>query len=173
MKDDLKNKSFKMNELFKHREVTFDDFVSICSFPQNETELYFCFPKAVFPLTVDQLSSSIDNRFDSTVIIVHNTIAGFANFYEAEKDKHCSIGNVIINPLYRGKGVGEYLIKTMEDKAIKKYNVKEIHISCFNANVAGLLLYNKLGYCPYEIEKRFDKHSVPVAMIKLRKIIRR
>jgi ribosomal protein S18 acetylase RimI-like enzyme len=161
-----------MNENYKHREINNEDIETICSFPQNETELYFCFPKAVFPLTVDQLGSSIDNRFDSTVIIALNTIAGFANFYEAEKDKHCSIGNVIINPLYRGKGVGECLIKTMEDKAISKYNAKEIHISCFNANVAGLLLYNKLGYSPYEIEKRFDKHSVPVALIKLRKIVR-
>jgi ribosomal protein S18 acetylase RimI-like enzyme len=162
-----------MNALYKHREVTIDDYVLICSFPQNESELNFCFPKAVFPLTVDQLRSSVDNRYDSTVIISHKSIAGFANFYEAEIDKHCSIGNVIINPLYRGKGVGEYLIKTMEDKAINKYNVKEIHISCFNANVAGLLLYNKLGYCPYEIEKRYDKHSAPVALIKLRKTVRR
>jgi RimJ/RimL family protein N-acetyltransferase len=160
-----------MNERFIHREADADDFTSICLFPENEDELYFCFPKAIFPLTVDQLKTSVDSRFDSTVIISENTVAGFANFYEVEQDHHCSIGNVIVNPLFRGKGVGEFLISTMEYKALNKYNVKEIHISCFNPNVAGLLLYNKLGYVPYELEKRFDKKSMPIALIKMKKKI--
>jgi ribosomal protein S18 acetylase RimI-like enzyme len=76
---------------------------------------------------------------------------------------------VIVNPIYRGKGVGTYLINIMEKKAISKYNVNEIHISCFNQNVTGLLLYYKLGYVPYEIEKRYDKKSLPVALIKMKK----
>jgi ribosomal protein S18 acetylase RimI-like enzyme len=160
-----------MSERFIYREADSADLASICLFPKNEDELYFFYPKANFPLTRDQLKSSVDSRFDSTVIISEDTVAGFANFYEVEQDHHCSIGNVIVNPLFRGKGVGEFLINTMEYKAINKYNVKEIHISCFNPNVAGLLLYNKLGYIPYEIEKRFDKKSNPVALIKMKKKI--
>ncbi len=76
---------------------------------------------------------------------------------------------MIVNPIFRAKGVGTYLINIMEEKAISKYKVKEIHISCFNQNVTGLLLYSKLGYVPYEIEKRFDKKSLPVALIKMKK----
>lgn len=162
-----------MAERYKHREVNVDDLALICSFPQNEDELYFFYPKATFPLTIDQLKISVDSRYDSTVIIMEKIVAGFANFYEAEKDHHCSIGNVIVNPVYRGIGAGVYLINTMENIAINKYNVKEIHISCFNPNVAGLLLYNKLGYHPYGIEKRFDKKSIPIALIKMKKKIRR
>ena len=156
---------------FMHREVITDDLPLICSFPQNEIELFFMFPKAVFPLTIDQLKSSVDSRFDSTVILFNDAIIGFANFYEVLENQYCSIGNVIVNPVFRGKGVGAYLINTMEKKAVSKYKVKEIHISCFNQNVTGLLLYYKLGYIPYDIEKRLDKKSIPVALIKLKKII--
>lgn len=84
--------------------VLVEDLWGICRMDENE--LYFMYPKAVFPLTIDQLKSSIDCRFDSTVILSEETIVGFGNFYEVIKDQYCSIGNVIVNPLYRGKGVG-------------------------------------------------------------------
>lgn len=161
-----------MNNNMTHRNVDFRDLEIICRFPQDENELFFMFPKANYPLTIEQLQASIDSRYDSTVIIVDNQVIGFANFYEANMDEHCSIGNVIINPDYRGKGVGKYLIQTMENIAINKYNVKEIHISCFNQNLAGLLLYSKLGYQPYDIEKRLNKYSFPVALINMKKIIK-
>jgi ribosomal protein S18 acetylase RimI-like enzyme len=165
------NKNRLMIEEYRYREVKPDDLAFICKFPQDENELYFMYPKAEYPLDVHQLQSSIKSRFDSTVILSENVIVGFANFYEVIMDQCCSIGNVIVNPLFRGKGVGIFLINTMESMAIKKYNVKEVHISCFNPNVTGLLLYNKLGYSPYEIEKRFDKNSLPIALIKMKKEI--
>lgn len=154
---------------FLNRAVEPNDLKIISDFPQNENELYFMYPKAEFPLTAEQLQASIDSRFDSTVILLDNIVVGFANFYEAKIGKYCSIGNVIVNPLFRGKGAGKYLIGIMENIAIKKYNVKETRISCFNQNVTGLLLYGKLGYIPYEIERRLDKRSVPVALIKMKK----
>ena len=140
-----------MIQAYKHREIVPEDLTIICNFPQDENELFFMYPKAIFPLTIDQIKSSIDSRFDSTVILYEETIIGFANFYEVIKEQYCSIGNVIVNPIYRGKGVGTFLINIMEKKAINKYKVKEMHISCFNQNVTGLLLYYKLGYVPYEI----------------------
>jgi len=161
-----------MIQTYKHREIVPEDIAIICNFPRDENELFFMYPKAIFPLTIDQLKSSIDSRFDSTVILHEEAITGFANFYEVIENQYCLIGNVIVNPIFRGKGVGAYLINIMEKKAISKYKVKEIHISCFNQNVAGLLLYSSLGYLPYEIEKRFDKKSVPVALIKMKKEVK-
>ncbi|HKJ80582.1 MAG TPA: GNAT family N-acetyltransferase [Ignavibacteriaceae bacterium] len=162
-----------MIQTYKHREIAPADLAIICNFPQDENELFFMYPKAIFPLTFNQLKSSIDSRFDSTVVLHEKTIIGFANFYEVIENQYCSIGNVIVNPLFRGKGVGTYLIDIMEKKAISKYKVKEIHISCFNQNVTGLLLYYKLGYVPYDIEKRSDKKSVPVALIKMKKDVKK
>lgn len=161
-----------MIQTYKHREVAPEDIPAISNFPRDENELFFMYPKAKFPLTVDQLKSSIDSRFDSTVILHDETVVGFANFYEVTENLHCSIGNVIVSPTFRSKGVGTYLINIMEKKAISKYKVKEIHISCFNQNVTGLLLYSKLGYAPYEIEKRYDKKSEPTALIKMKKEVK-
>ena len=86
------------------------------------------YPKAEFPLTVEQLQKSVDDRFDSTVVLSDKVVAGFANFYEAKSGQYCSIGNVIVNPLFRGKGAGIYLISIMESIAIKNYNATETHI---------------------------------------------
>jgi ribosomal protein S18 acetylase RimI-like enzyme len=85
------------------------------------------------------------------------------------ENQHCSIGNIIVNPLFRGKGVGRYLIGVMENITITKYKVKETRISCFCTNLNGLILYHKLGYIPFGLEERLDKKSMPIMLIKLKK----
>lgn len=153
----------------KIRNVEENDLKEICNFPQNEQELYFMFPKADYPLTVDQLDDAIKARFDATVILLDNQIAGFANFYEVEENHHCSIGNVIINPHFRNHGVATSLVTAMENIGKEKYHISEIHLSCFDTNTKGLLLYTKLGYKPYEIEKWISKTNQISALIKLKK----
>ena len=159
---------------YSFRDVSYEDLINICQFPQDESELYFMYPKATFPLTVEQLQASVNNRLDSTVITTNSSeVIGFANFNEVVSEDYCSIGNVIINPNFRGKGAGTFLVNVMETKAIEIYNVREIHISCFNTNITGLLLYHKLGYRPYEMERRLDKKNFPIALIKMKKEIKR
>ena len=51
-----------------HRPVTDQDLPTICTFAQNEDELFYCFPKAAFPLTPAQLQGAIAQRSDSTVV---------------------------------------------------------------------------------------------------------
>jgi hypothetical protein len=59
----------------------------------------------------------------------------------------------------------------MENIGRLKYNIQETHLSCFNTNTLGLLLYNKLGYLPYGIEKRTNKRNEISALIKLKKSV--
>jgi ribosomal protein S18 acetylase RimI-like enzyme len=129
------------------------------------------FPSAEYPLTPEKLESTVESRFDSTVILLHDEIAAFANFYEATNNQHCSIGNVIVNSKFRNLGIGEFLVKTMENIGMKKYNVSEFRISCFNTNTKGILLYSKLGYKPYEIEKRENHEHESIALIKFKRIM--
>ena len=129
------------------------------------------FPKADFPLTINQLKNTIKDRFDSTVVLFNNEVVGFANFFEVRESQYCAIGNVIVSPCFRNRGVGTFLINAMEDNGKKKYNVSELHLSCFDANTSGLLLYTKLGYKPYEIEKYINKENEVSALIELKKVL--
>lgn len=151
-----------------HRPVVDNDIQVICSFPRSEDELFFLFPKAAFPLTPSQLQDAIAQRSDSTVVELGGEVVAFANFYRWEAGGRCSIGNVIVSPVARGRGVGHYLIEKMIGIAFSKHQAAEVTVSCFNQNVTGLLLYPKLGFQPYAIEKRQDKKGNRVALIHMR-----
>lgn len=150
-----------------HRPAKETDIPIICGFPQSEEELFFLFPKATYPLTPSQLREAILQRADSTVVEHSGEIAGFANFYRWETGGCCSIGNVIVSPVDRGRGVGRYLIERMIDLAFSKHQAAKVTVSCFNQNIAGLLLYPKLGFQPYAIEERQDKKGNRVALIHM------
>lgn len=143
------------------------DLQTVCSFPQNKEELYYFFQKATYPLTPAQLQIAIDQRSDSTVVEQDGEVVGFANFYRW-KDGKCCIGNVVVSPLVRGRGVAAYLIKTMIHLASIRHAAMFIEISCFNSNAAGILLYKKLGFEPFDIEERQGPNGKRVALIHMR-----
>lgn len=150
-----------------HRPAKETDIPIICGFPQSEEELFFLFPKATYPLTPSQLREAILQRADSTVVEYSGEIAGFANFYRWETGGCCSIGNVIVSPAARWRGVGRYLIERMIDLAFSRHQATKVTVSCFNQNIAGLLLYPKLGFQPYAIEERQDRKGNRVALIHM------
>lgn len=151
-----------------HRPVTEKDIQLICGFPQSEDELFFLFPKADFPMTPAQLQGAIAQRSDSTVAEFAGKVLAFANFYHWEAGGCCAIGNVMVSPAARRRGVGKYLIEQMIDLAFTKHQAAEVTVSCFNQNLAGLLLYPKLGFRPYAVEERNDKQGNRVALIHMR-----
>ncbi|MDB6144230.1 MAG: family acetyltransferase [Pseudomonas sp.] len=154
--------------MFLHRPLEEKDIPVICSLPQSADELFYMFPRATFPLTAAQLRDAIETRSDSTVIEMDGKVVGFANFSRCDFRGRCSLGNVIISPHARSKGVGRYLISCMIEIAFDKHEAKEVTASCFNHNVPGLLFYPKLGFHPYAIEERQDKKGARVALIHLR-----
>ena len=160
-----------MTPNFAHRQANLEDLSQICTFPQNPTELYFMYPKATFPLTFEQLKFNFDNRFDCTLFLSDETVVAFANMYDIEPGEHCFLGNVIINPSFRGKGVSEYLLETMAEIAVRKHQAKELHLTCFNTNTPGLLLYLKTGFTPYAMEKRQDFEGKALLAVHMKKIL--
>lgn len=150
------------------RPVSEKDIQLICGFPLNDDELFFLFPKAEFPLTPSQLQDAIAQRSDSTVVELDGEVVAFANFYRWEVGGCCSIGNVIVSPAARWRGVGRYLIEQMIGLAFSKHQAVEVTVSCFNQNVAALLLYPKLGFQPCAVEEREDKKGNRVALIHMR-----
>ncbi|MFZ2320634.1 MAG: GNAT family N-acetyltransferase, partial [Pseudomonas sp.] len=78
-----------------HRPVAEQDLAAICAFTQSAAELFYCFPKADFPLPPGQLQAAIDQRSDSTVVLLEGAVVAFANFYRWETGGVCAIGNVM------------------------------------------------------------------------------
>ncbi|BCY17457.1 MAG: GNAT family N-acetyltransferase [Chloroflexi bacterium] len=150
-----------------HRPIQPDDLPLICSFPRSEQELFMLFPKATYPLTPSQLQESINARLDPTVVLCGERVVGFANLYQCEPDRTCWIGNVVVDPDLRGKGIGTYLINTMIGIAVQKYRVKTMELFCMSHNVAGLFLYTRLGFSPTRIEERVDRHGNRIATIHM------
>lgn len=150
-----------------HRAVTENDIPDICRFPKTREELFYCFPRAAFPLSEAEVWRYIEQRSDSTVVEVAGRVVAFANFYRWEAGL-CSIGNVVVASDARASGVGSYLISHMAALGFEKHHARAVSVSCFNRNVAGLLFYPKLGFWPYDIEQRIDYNGDRVALIHLR-----
>lgn len=152
------------------RPVTDADLPAICAFSQDPDELFFWYPKATFPLSPSQLRDAIEQRSDSTVVEFEGRVVGFANFYRWARGGICSIGNVVVCPTTRGRGVARRLVEEMVAVAFVRHGAAEVTVSCFNANVTGLLVYPRLGFQPYAIEPRQDRNGKPVALIHLRRL---
>ncbi|MFT4302604.1 MAG: GNAT family N-acetyltransferase [Desulfovibrio sp.] len=148
-----------------HRPVQPEDISAICRFPQTEEELFFMFPGADYPLTPPQLKEIISKRADSTVVLLDGKVAAFANFYQWEAGGRCAIGNVVVAPEARRKGIARYLVTEMIRLAFSRYQAAEVALSCFSQNSAGLLLYSQMGFQPYALEVRTDRHGNPAPLI--------
>ncbi|WP_236247759.1 GNAT family N-acetyltransferase [Pseudomonas mosselii] len=154
-----------------HRPVRPADIATLCDFPQGPDELFYMFPKATYPLTPAQLSEAIAQRSGSTVVEIDGVIVGFANFYKAEYEGVCALGNVVVAPTARGQGAARYLVQCMIDLALQAFAAREVWVSCFNHNTAGLLLYPQLGFVPFGIQERRAPDGSRVALVQMKQVL--
>lgn len=148
-----------------HRPAQAADLTEVVGFPQDRDELFFCYPKGIWPLTVGQLAAVMAERRDNTVVLLDGRVAGFANFYQWQHNDFCALGNLMVAPWARGHGVAQYLVGVMENLAREHYHATRLRISCFNANAAGLLLYTRLGYQLNGIAERQAPDGQRVALV--------
>jgi ribosomal protein S18 acetylase RimI-like enzyme len=150
------------------RLATPEDYREIVALVPNREELYLVYPKGKHPFTVSQLQELAESRKELTVAVQDGRVVGFANLYGLQSEKWVFIGNVVIQPTFRGSGLGQKLVEHMVQLAFEKYRVPEVRISVFNSNVPALLLYGSLGFRPYDLEQRIDPEGNRVALIHMR-----
>ncbi|MBA1248047.1 GNAT family N-acetyltransferase [Pseudomonas luteola] len=158
-----------MNTKLTHRAATLDDLQAVCHFPQSREELFYSYPTAQWPLTRDQLAEAYANRQGSTVVLLNNRLAAFANFFRCQPGERCDLGNLMVAPWARRMGIAQHLIGVMEQQACQQHGVRFLHAACFSSNTPGLLLYTHLGYLPVSIDERRDPSGQRTALIHLRK----
>ena len=157
--------------ILQHRSATAADLRQVIGFVRNAQELFFAYPKAVWPLDVGQLAATMAERRENTVVEFEGKVAGFANFFQWHHGESCTLGNLMIDPESRNLGVAQYLIGVMEALAKTRYKAHQLKASCFSANAAGLLLYSHLGYSVESIVERSAQDGSRLAMLQLSKDI--
>lgn len=156
-----------MNTDLAFRPVRDADLPAICTFARDPEELYYLAPRARFPLDAEQLAASIAQRSDSSVVCRGAEVLAFANIYRREEGA-CWVGNVAVAPQARRQGVAGFLMARMARLAAEHHDARELRVSCFNLNTAGLLLYRRLGYTPFALEERIGPRQQPIVLLHLR-----
>ncbi|OZB98797.1 GNAT family N-acetyltransferase [Paenibacillus sp. XY044] len=155
--------------MYTHRALSKMDLTDICGFPQTEQELLYVGPSFIFPLTPEQISHSLMNRFEPTVVIEEESgqIVAYANLYN-HNGHVCWLGNVIVSPSHRGREAGEFLLHAMMHKAKENYGVRELFLSCHHANSRGLAFYHKHFFRPFDlkISKLADGRKIITVQMK-------
>lgn len=139
---------------FAARAATLADLPVVCSWVDDADTLFYLHPRAQFPLTVAQLAEAFAARALNTVLLADGAPVAFANCYRHTPGECAMIGNVIVAPAWRGRGAARALLAAMAQQAIARWQVRELGVSCFNGNVAGLLCYPALGFAPHAVEAR-------------------
>ncbi len=150
-----------------HRPLETADANSICTFPQSEEELFFAFPKATFPLTPETLLEAAEQRLSPTVALDNGEVVAYANFIKVKEKGFCAIGNLMVHPDHRRKGVASYLVNVMVRQATEIYCARFVRTACFSHNQAAYQMYHKLGFRPGEMQQRLTADGTPVLLVNL------
>ena len=153
---------------YSFRVTQQSDLEQIAGFCLNKTELFYFFPSAAYPLTLEQLRKQFSRRHESIVMLEDERIVVFANFYNVAKYNIAFIGNVIIRPDKRSLGLGQKLLRQMINNGFTKLQLKEVHLSCYQNNLSALSLYKKTGFKAYAIEERPDLNKQQTRLMHMR-----
>lgn len=138
------------------RRVRDTDLPAIQAFVSSPQELFLFAPAARYPLSIDALEVIVHRRLHSSVLVYESQVAGFANFYNFEPGEYLFLGNVVIHPGLRGKGLGNRLVRFMLDDMFVHFDVAEARLSVFSHNHTAMNLYTSLGFQIYANEWRMN-----------------
>lgn len=108
------------------------------------------------PWNASSLFQDINNNKNALYIMVRDGRigVGFIGAWFSGDEAH--VTNVAVIPSYQGKGIGTFLMKQMEEVAIKE-NKTFFSLEVRVSNKKAITLYEKLGYEAVKIKKRYYK----------------
>ncbi len=152
---------------FGHRPLRSEDARQICAFVQSAEELLFFFPKAAFPLSPETLLAEAHRRHSPTVALEGNRVVGYVNLLEVREKRSCTIGNLVVDPDRRRRGIARFLVQTMVSMAVEHHQAKFVRVSCFSHNTAAYQMYHALGFKPHNMVQRTTPEGEAVLLINM------
>ncbi|MGD7044650.1 GNAT family N-acetyltransferase [Jeotgalibacillus proteolyticus] len=130
-------------------EIKPDEKINVEEFTESYTDEFKSLHIKVFPdsyFSSDDILSRKNNCNRLFVIQKTQQLAGYVYVEASPSHGEGSIEFMAVNPEFRGKGMGEALLKKAAAFLFQDMNVKEISI-CVNAeNEAAIHLYKKVGF---------------------------
>lgn len=129
-----------------------------------------CFPT---PWSAYAFSCEIlDNTFANYLVLVSSEnpkeILGYAGMWVILDEAH--ITNIAIAPQYRGKGLGEFLLLSLFERALKK-EATAITLEVRVSNAPALKLYERIGFTKEGIRKRYYEDNNEDGIIMWKKLL--
>ena len=130
----------------KFQQATKDDLETVINWiPDAMSCMVWAGPKVIFPIELEQLWDALEfdknhtySLSDETNLLALGQIRMFENI-------RGHLSRIIVNPEYRGKGIGKIFCLELINKA-KKLNCKTISLNVDKENEIARNLYNKLGF---------------------------
>ncbi|MBL0135947.1 MAG: GNAT family N-acetyltransferase [Chitinophagaceae bacterium] len=126
-----------------------DSYEELISWIGSEEELMqFAGPAFTFPLTKEQLETSVNdkNRFSFKVVnSITNVTIGHAEIYLTDHSAY--LGRIIIGDKeQRGKGLGQQIVNLLLDFVFSTFDKTKVELNVFDWNVGAIKCYEKVGF---------------------------
>jgi RimJ/RimL family protein N-acetyltransferase len=136
-----------------------ENYANLISWVDSEEMLMqFAGPAFTFPLTAEQLDLSLSDQNRTAfrvVLLATNTTIGHAEVYL--KDHSAHIGRVLIgDQQFRGKGLGQQIIKLLLDFSFSHLNRSTVELNVFDWNISAIKCYEKCGFT-INPDKKFER----------------
>ena len=89
-----------------------------------------------------------------------NQLIGIAGFIRSQRRKIRHRGEVVqvyVNPEYRGKKIGENLMRKLLEKIFTIVGIEQVELGVVCGNTSAITLYEKLGFEKYGVQKNYFK----------------
>ncbi|WP_353128921.1 GNAT family N-acetyltransferase [Parapedobacter pyrenivorans] len=133
----------------KLQPFTVDDFDRLIGWIKDE-ELLIQFAGSIFsfPLTRDQLNQYLSDADRSIFKVVneHEEVIGHCEAYDTKNGEVRLCRVLIGEEKFRGKGLGEIIIKTLANYAFTAMNASMVSLNVFDWNVGAIRCYEKAGF---------------------------
>lgn len=115
-------------------------------FPDKESVILWGSPYTRYPLTEETFFEDIYwSRIHSRVALTdEDELLGFGQFYL--KLGRCHLARLVINPKFRGRGLGAKFIATLMDHGAGQLDTRTFSLYVMTVNKPALAVYKNLGF---------------------------